>query len=234
MVSEDSSELDRCHAPVFHIAQDEIVAGAKSAITLKNFQSSLFLQLPGELRNRIYGYVLNNLSVHLYSQYKPCSAASCQTCQAPKDDWPIVHIHSYAVALSQVCRAVHAETQFLPSNLTELHGNMSILVLVLERRPIFTAAQLATLAVVYIELDDESCDRSYHLIRNGLSAIARTLVGSCTQLERMVLVFKGQSWNEEVQELRRDRVFNNLRSRVGLHLHINPSMNRIAVEMMQM
>ncbi|KAI8940214.1 hypothetical protein NX059_003919 [Plenodomus lindquistii] len=84
--------------------------GEDKDLTASNSRISPLLKLPGELRNKIYNYILGDLSI----RFKSCNYLSVQMGWMP-----------HALALTQVCRQVHAETRLIEKTCTELSGHIS-------------------------------------------------------------------------------------------------------------
>ncbi|KAF3001553.1 hypothetical protein E8E13_009730 [Curvularia kusanoi] len=82
-----------------------------NAITLQNQKQSPLLRLPGELRNKIYGYFFSDYDIHM-----ECEGFSF----VGGSEFP--HLRgNQLVAMSAVCRQLHDETALLPFRLCKVN-----------------------------------------------------------------------------------------------------------------
>jgi hypothetical protein len=90
-----------------------------SILTARNATASPLLRLPGEIRNKIYAYALDNVEYQLFKEVPRFTAPQqayviARTTKPTRR--PLRHL-----ALLGVCRQIHHEAELLPFHLTKLH-----------------------------------------------------------------------------------------------------------------
>jgi hypothetical protein len=90
----------------------------------RNRKTSPLLRLPGELRNRVYGYALSGVTISVFPAPKPWDPAQLHAHVAD----PVTALTATSnvmdtINLTRVCRQIHAETRLLPFRAFTFHVN---------------------------------------------------------------------------------------------------------------
>ncbi|CAO2656962.1 Nn.00g057650.m01.CDS01 [Neocucurbitaria sp. VM-36] len=115
-----TSDDQKCDASVVSLAD------AQEALSLRNQQESPLLRLPGELRNKIYGYVVDD-PIHIHFSLRRIERVGGG--EYFHRSGPVqIHYSRQHIALNETCRQTHAETRILPFNsLYEVYGDADAL-----------------------------------------------------------------------------------------------------------
>lgn len=116
---------------------------------IRNQRESPLLKLPAELRNRIYGYVLGRDPMHIHlSIHQAISLVPEQEYLYDRATPAQIRYSRQLLAITETCRQIHTEAQFMLFSLNEFYGSPRAL-----QRGLFstlTKTQYSTLNTIHI------------------------------------------------------------------------------------
>ncbi|KAJ4353911.1 uncharacterized protein N0V89_005642 [Didymosphaeria variabile] len=90
-------------------------------ISKRNTEQSLFLRLPGELRNKIYAHVLAGMEYRVENYNGLCGKVSWKKANYYNENKDSYKVKKYRLAMVRTCRQIHEETKTIHAGLSTFH-----------------------------------------------------------------------------------------------------------------